>query len=162
MNLETRSRRTGLKTVMSEVLGGGTGAHGAGHGLDGVDTYMANVGFLPVEVAESEFHIRIPRTELIRGSEGAGRFSGGRGLRREYLVVDEPATVMAYCEQTDPRFAPHGADGGEDAGASRLWVIDPKGDAMDLPSKITVKVDPGTLIRIETSGGGGYGRPGTR
>jgi N-methylhydantoinase B/oxoprolinase/acetone carboxylase alpha subunit len=28
---------------------------------------------------------------------------------------------------------------------------------MDLPSKITVKVDPGTLIRIETSGGGGYG-----
>jgi N-methylhydantoinase B len=119
---------------------------------------MANVGFLPVEVAESEFHIRIPRTELIRGSEGGGRFKGGRGIRREYLVVDEPATVMAYCEQTDPRFAPRGVDGGEDAGPSRLWVIDSAGSAMDLPSKITVKVDPGTLIRIETSGGGGYGR----
>ena len=158
MNLGTRSRRTGLTTVMSEVLGGGTGAHPGGHGLDGVDTYMANVGFLPVEVAESEFQVRIPRTELIDGSEGEGRFRGGRGIRREYLVLDEPATVMAYCEQTDPRFAPRGADGGSDAGPSMLRVTDPEGRIMDLPSKITVKVDPGTLICIETSGGGGYGR----
>ncbi len=157
MNLETRSRRTGLRTVMSEVLGGGTGAHAHGHGLDGVDTYMANVGFLPVEVCESEFHIRIPRTELIRGSEGGGRFHGGRGLRREYLVLDEQATVMAYCEQTDPRFIPRGISGGGDAGASRLSVIDPAGLRIDLPSKITVKVEPGTIIRVETSGGGGFG-----
>lgn len=157
MNLETRSHRTGLITVMSEVLGGGTGAHLGGDGLDGVDTYMANVGFLPVEVAETEFLVRIPRTELIRGAEGAGLHRGGRGLRREYLVLDEPATVMAYCEQTDARFAPQGLSGGENALASRLTVIDPDGDPMDLPAKITVKVPPGTLIRVETSGGGGFG-----
>ncbi len=161
MNLETRSRRTGLKTVMSEVLGGGTGAHAHGDGLDGVDTYMANVGFLPVEVAETEFLVRIPRTELIEGSEGGGGHRGGRGIRREYLVVDEPATVMAYCEQTDPRFAPSGAGGGRDARSSRLSVITPAGEVMDLASKITVKVEPGTLIRVETSGGGGFGASST-
>ena len=34
-----------------EVVGGGTGAHDHGQGIDGVDTYMSNVALLPVEVA---------------------------------------------------------------------------------------------------------------
>src|SRR5712664_2631149 len=53
MNLESVSPRTGGPSVMAEVAGGGTGAHRGGDGLDGVDTYMANVGLMPVEVAES-------------------------------------------------------------------------------------------------------------
>jgi hypothetical protein len=41
--------------VLSDILGGGTGAHAHGPGLDGVDTYMANVGLMPVEVAETNY-----------------------------------------------------------------------------------------------------------
>src|SRR5207302_9018044 len=95
-------------------VGGGTGAHRAGDGLDGVDTYMSNVGLMPVEVAEAGYRVRILRTELIPGSQGTGAFSGGLGLRREYQILDVAQTTTFYSEQTDPRFRPRGARGGRD------------------------------------------------
>jgi N-methylhydantoinase B len=159
MNLSSASPRTGHRSVLSDVIGGGTGAHAAGPGLDGVDTYMANVGLMPVEVAEGSYSVRILRTELIDGSEGVGEHDGGRGLRREYLVLDRAEVVTFYAEQTDPRFRPLGASGGGDAAPSRITVLDPDGKPLDVGQKATIEVAPGSIIRIETSGGGGYGRP---
>lgn len=159
MNLSSRSPSSGHRSVLSDVIGGGTGAHETGPGLDGVDTYMANVGLMPVEVAETNYSVRVLRTELIDGSQGRGRHDGGRGLRREYLVLDRPEVVTYYAEQTDERFRPTGASGGSDAAPSRITVIGPDGEPLELPQKATVEVAPGTIVRIETSGGGGYGRP---
>jgi N-methylhydantoinase B len=162
MNLACVSPRTGRPSVMAEVMGGGTGAHASGDGLSGVDTYMANVGLMPVEVAETEYSIRLLRTELIPGSQGAGRFYGGLGLRREYQVLDAPAVVTMYSEQTDPRFAPRGAAGGVDARPSVLSVLDPTGQPVPIPPKVTMRLEPGSVIRIESSGGGGFGDPALR
>ncbi|HYF11902.1 MAG TPA: hydantoinase B/oxoprolinase family protein [Actinomycetota bacterium] len=159
MNLSSRSPSSGRRSVLSDVIGGGTGAHPDGPGLDGVDTYMSNVGLMPVEVAETNYSVRILRTELVDGSEGRGRHDGGRGLRREYLVLDRAEVVTYYAEQTDERFRPTGAAGGSDAAPSRITVIGPDGEPLDLPQKATVEVAQGTIVRIETSGGGGYGRP---
>lgn len=159
MNLNSVSPRTGQHLVMGEVVGGGTGGHRHGPGLDGVDTYMANVGLLPVEVAEADYSVRILRTELIEGSEGTGRHDGGRGIRREYLVLERPEVVTYYAEQTEPRFRPRGAEGGGDASPSRITVLGPDGGTLDLPQKTTVELEPGSIIRLETSGGGGFGRP---
>ena len=158
MNLSSSSPRTGHRSVLSDVIGGGTGAHATGPGLDGVDTYMANVGLMPVEVAEGSYSVRILRTELIEGSEGGGQYNGGRGIRREYLVLDAPEVVTFYAEQTDPRFRPTGASGGADAAPSRITVLDPDGNALDVGQKATIEVAPGSIIRVETSGGGGFGR----
>ncbi|MHB1929621.1 MAG: hydantoinase B/oxoprolinase family protein, partial [Acidimicrobiales bacterium] len=157
MNLESVSRRTGVTSVMAEVVGGGTGAHRSGDGLDGVDTYMANVGLMPVEVAESDYTVRVLASELIPGSQGRGEHNGGLGIRREYQVLERPATVTMYSEQTDPRFAPSGAVGGTAAAPSRLTVLGPDGREIPIPSKVTMQLQPGSVIRIETSGGGGYG-----
>ncbi|HET9092949.1 MAG TPA: hydantoinase B/oxoprolinase family protein [Acidimicrobiales bacterium] len=162
MNLESVSPRTGLSSVMAEVVGGGTGAHAGGDGLDGVDTYMANVGLMPVEVAESDYSVRILRTELIPGSAGAGEHHGGLGLRRDYQVLERPATVTMYSEQTDPRFPPRGAAGGGDGAPSRLRLFGPDGVEVPVPSKVTMTLEPGSVVRIETSGGGGYGAPKRR
>lgn len=159
MNLESVSPRTNVPSVMAEVVGGGTGAHAAGDGLDGVDTYMANVGLMPVEVAESDYSIRVLRTELIPGSQGAGQYHGGLGLRREYQVLDRASVVTMYSEQTNPQFAPEGAEGGEAARPSRITVLDPQGNALPVPSKVTLVLEPGSVVRIETSGGGGFGDP---
>jgi len=159
MNLSSRSPSTGHRSVLSDVLGGGTGAHPDGPGLDGVDTYMANVGLMPVEVAETNYSVRFLRTELIEGSQGRGTHDGGRGIRREYLVLHGPEVATYYAEQTDPRFRPSGAAGGGDAAPSRITVLGPDGYARDLPQKATVEVEAGTIIRIETSGGGGFGTP---
>jgi N-methylhydantoinase B len=159
MNLSSSSPRTGHRSVLSDVIGGGTGAHAMGRGLDGVDTYMANVGLMPVEVAEANYSVRILRTELIEGSEGAGEHDGGRGLWREYLVLDRSEVVTFYAEQTDPRFRPTGVFGGADGAPSRITLLDASGTAMDIGQKATTDVAPGSIIRVETSGGGGYGRP---
>jgi N-methylhydantoinase B len=162
MNLESRSPRTGAESVMAEVVGGGTGANRYGDGLDGVDTYLANVGLMPVEVAETDYSVRILRTELIPGSQGRGRFNGGLGIRREYEILDRPARVTMYSEQTDPRFVPRGAAGGTDAAPSRVTLLAPDGTTVPIPSKVTMLLEPGSVVRIETSGGGGYGDPTTR
>ncbi len=162
MNLESRSPRSGVPTVMAEVVGGGTGAHSGGDGLDGVDTYMANVGLMPVEVAESSYSVRILRTELIGGSQGDGQFRGGLGIRREYQVLDQDAMVTLYSEQTDPRFAPRGVAGGTDGRPSLITVLDAAGEPLPVGSKASLVVPAGSVIRIETSGGGGFGDPARR
>jgi N-methylhydantoinase B len=158
MNLSSRSPRTGHRSVLSDVIGGGTGAHATGPGLDGVDTYMANVGLMPVEVAEGSYAVRVLRTELLEGSQGLGKHDGGLGIRREYLVLDGPEVVTFYAEQTDPRFRPTGVAGGGDAEPSRITVLDPDGNELHVGQKATIEVAPGTIVRVETSGGGGYGR----
>jgi N-methylhydantoinase B/oxoprolinase/acetone carboxylase alpha subunit len=39
-------------------------------------------------------------------------------------------------------------------------VLDPNGEPLDLPQKATIEIQPGSIVRIETSGGGGFGRSG--
>jgi N-methylhydantoinase B len=162
MNLESRSPRTGRESVMADVVGGGTGANRRGDGLDGVDTYLANVGLMPVEVAESDYSVRILRSELIPGSQGVGMHNGGLGLRRDYEILDRTARVTMYSEQTDQRFAPRGAAGGTNAVASRVTLRGPNSEPVPIPSKVTMVLEPGSVVRIETSGGGGYGDPSLR
>ncbi len=157
VNIGSRSPVHGGAAVLADVAGGGTGAHAAGDGLDGVDTYLSNVGLMPVEVAESQYTVRIRRTELIPGSQGRGQFRGGLGLRRDYEILDLPQCVTYYAEQTDPRFAPAGTAGGGPGRPSRLVRIDPSGREVAIPSKGTATFAPGSVLRVETSGGGGYG-----
>lgn len=123
---------------------------------------MANVALLPVEVAETDYPIRLLRTELIPGSQGEGEYNGGLGLRREYEVLDFPQIATVYGEQTDPRFAPRGALGGGEGAPTRISIFDPKGRLLDVPPKVTLTLQPGSVIRVETSGGGGFGDPRRR
>ena len=162
MHLEGISAITGNLSVMAEVVGGGAGAHAHGDGLDGVDTYMSNVGLMPVEVAETTYSVRVLRTELIPGSQGLGTFNGGLGIRREYLVLDAPQTATLYAEQTDPRFRPRGARGGLDGAPSKITVTFPDGSVLPPMTKFTRRLPPGTIVRVETAGGGGFGDPGGR
>jgi N-methylhydantoinase B len=162
MHLEGISAITGNLSVMAEVVGGGAGAHAAGDGLDGVDTYMSNVGLMPVEVAETTYAVRILRTELIPGSQGLGTFNGGLGIRREYLVLGAPQTATLYAEQTNPRFRPQGAGGGLEGAASRIIVTLPDGSILPPMTKFTRRLPPGTIVRVDTAGGGGFGDPGER
>jgi N-methylhydantoinase B len=162
MHLEGTSAITGTLSVMAEVVGGGAGAHGGADGLDGVDTYMSNVGLMPVEVAETTYGVRVLRTELIPGSQGLGAFNGGLGIRREYLILDAPQTATLYAEQTDPRFRPRGAGGGLDGAPTSITVTLPDGTVAPPLTKFTRRLPPGSVVRVETAGGGGFGDPSGR
>ncbi|HUY96962.1 MAG TPA: hydantoinase B/oxoprolinase family protein [Verrucomicrobiae bacterium] len=158
LNIGSRTPDGSRAAVLADVVGGGTGGHPRGDGLDGVDTYLSNVGLMPVEVVETSYCVRVTRTELIDGSQGRGRHRGGMGLRRDYQILDRPQTVTYYVEQTRQAFAPRGAAGGGPGRPSRVVRIDPEGRMVAIPSKATVTLPAGAVLRVETSGGGGYGR----
>jgi N-methylhydantoinase B len=157
VNLQTVSPRSGNMTVMMDVVGGGTGASSGGDGLDGVDTYMANVGLLPVEVAETEYSMSILRTELIPGSQGLGLRNGGLGIRREYEILGTRQIATIYGEQTNPDFHPRGCLGGGGGAPTKITVVAPDGTIISTPSKVTLTLEAGSVFRVETSGGGGFG-----
>ncbi|MGI9195994.1 MAG: hydantoinase B/oxoprolinase family protein [Candidatus Nanopelagicales bacterium] len=159
VNLESTSPVTGRSSVMADVVGGGTGATPLGDGIDGVDTYMSNVGLMPAEVVETNYRVRILRSELIPDSRGTGRFQGGMGLRRDYQVLDHDARATYYSEQTNADFAPRGQDGGTSGSPTRIWLIGPDGAPQAADSKASVILPAGTILRVETSGGGGFGTP---
>ncbi len=162
LNIGSTSPATGRASVMADVVGGGTGATPTSDGIDGVDTYMSNVGLMPAEVVETNYQVRVMRTELWPGSQGEGTFNGGLGLRREYQILDHPQRVTYYAEQTHPEFAPLGSHGGTPGTASRITVVDPDGVVRPSPTKASVILEPGAVLRVETAGGGGYGDPAGR
>lgn len=162
-NIGSVSPVTGRPSVMADVVGGGTGATAIGDGIDGVDTYMSNVGVMPTEVVETNYSVRVLKSEFIPGSQGLGEHNGGLGLRREYQIIDVPQRVTFYSEQTHPDFAPRGANGGGDAKATTVTVVGPDGrEITGLADKASLTLEPGTVLRVETAGGGGYGNPQAR
>jgi N-methylhydantoinase B len=47
--------------------------------------------------------------------------------------------------------------------ATRVTVIGPDGaELTGLPDKASLTLQPGTVVRVETAGGGGYGDPAGR
>ncbi|UOQ60178.1 hydantoinase B/oxoprolinase family protein [Leucobacter rhizosphaerae] len=161
-NVGSTHPRTDRPSVMADVVGGGTGATPTGDGIDGVDTYMSNVGIMPTEVVETNYRIRVRKTEFRPGSQGLGEFNGGLGLVREYEILDHPQHATFYAEQTDARFAPEGAGEGGPARPTIITVIGPDGAVLDRPQKTSRVLEPGTVVRVETAGGGGFGDPAHR
>jgi N-methylhydantoinase B/oxoprolinase/acetone carboxylase alpha subunit len=138
-----------------ETIGGGMGASRERAGLSGVHTHMTNSLNTPIEALEHYLPIRIRAYALRTGSGGRGANSGGDGLIREY-EFPIPAQVTIMSERR--KFRPYGLRGGQ-AAASGKNVLLRDGRRIGLKSKVNLAVKAGDVLRIETPGGGGYGRP---
>lgn len=137
-----------------ETVGGGMGASPARDGLSGIHTHMTNSLNTPVEALENYLPIRIRRYGLRSGSGGRGLFKGGEGIVREYeFLVNSQLAIISERR----KFPPYGLEGGG-AGAVGRNTLFRKGRKTVLGSKINLRVEPGDMLRIETPGGGGYGR----
>ncbi len=134
-----------------ETLGGGAGATPAGDGASGVHTHMTNSKCTDPEVLETRFPIRVRRFELRRGSGGEGAHRGGDGLIRELEFL---AAMRVSVVSERRRVAPYGMRGGG-SGAPGMNLLNSK----PLRHRVSVEVSPGDVLRIETPGGGGWGRP---
>jgi N-methylhydantoinase B/oxoprolinase/acetone carboxylase alpha subunit len=145
---------SGLRFAYYETVGGGMGGRRGLPGLSGVHTHMSNTRNTPIEAIENYLPIRIRRYGLRRRSGGTGAFRGGEGIVREYEALVE-TTVTVLSERR--RFAPYGARGGGPGGRGRNTLIRHNRE-QPLPGKIQLQLHPGDRLRIETPGGGGYGR----
>jgi N-methylhydantoinase B len=133
-----------------ETLGGGQGACPDADGPSAVHVAMSNTLNTPVEALETEVPLRVRELSLRRGSGGPGLHRGGDGIVRE-LEALAPMAFTLIAERR--RHPPRGRDGGVDGarGANLL-------NGAPLPSKAAGELRPGDRLRIETPGGGGYGR----
>jgi len=151
--------RRGEYYCYMETISGGNGARSRKDGPDAVQTNLQNTENAPIEEVELNYPIRVRRYELISDSCGAGRYRGGLGVRRDF---EFPYGGCSWTILSDGRkFAPWGLEGGEPGRPAR-YILDPLGEARDLPSKCTIDVPKGGRVRVETAGGGGYGPPPQR
>jgi len=133
-----------------ETLGGGQGACPGADGPSGVHVTMSNTLTTPVEALELAYPLRVRRHELRLGSGGAGRHRGGDGVVREIQALEACRASLL----SDRRLhAPAGARRGESGRPGRNLL-----NGEELPSKTTVELAPGDVLRLETPGGGGWGR----
>jgi N-methylhydantoinase B len=147
--------RTGEPFTYYETAAGGMGARSGLNGISGVQTHMTNSLNTPIEALEYAYPFRVRRYAYRDGSGGAGQFRGGDGLVREVeLLADAQVTLLADRR----RFRPYGLRGGESGAPGRASLtLASSIDATELPGKCSRRVEKGTVLRLETPGGGGWG-----
>jgi N-methylhydantoinase B len=151
--------RTCATFAYYETIAGGMGARPTSDGIDGVHCHMTNSLNTPVEALEYAYPLRVRRYGYREGSGGAGKFRGGNGLVREIeLLARSQVTLLADRR----KFAPYGLSGGEDGARGRATLMKADGQEIELKGKCTLYAETGDVIRVETPGGGGWGKAGNR
>ena len=148
--------RTGDPFAYYETIAGGMGARPDKAGVSGVHTHMTNSLNTPAEALEHAYPLRVRRYSLRPGSGGDGQHRGGDGIMREIETLME-AEVTLLSERRSR--SPWGLNGGQNGMPGKTFLVRQDGSAEELPGKFTVRLKKGERIRIESPGGGGWGRP---
>lgn len=146
----------GRSYLMREVLGGGAGGR---YYADGEDTIhvVPDSRNLPTEFTESRFPFIVETLTLSPDSGGAGEFRGGLGYEKHLRMLKD-AHFMSIADRSI--LACWGVKGGK-AGASFRVTINPgRPDEREVDALADAEfVKAGEVIRICTTGGGGWGDP---
>jgi N-methylhydantoinase B len=159
--LDTRQDpRTPQPFTYYETIAGGMGARptadGKGiDGIDGVHCHMTNSLNTPVEALEYAYPFRVRSYSYRPNSGGLGAARGGHGLIREIHLLT-PAQVTLLSDRR--KFAPYGLAGGQAGATGRALLIKSTGASIELAGKCTLYAEAGDIVRIETPGGGGWGK----
>ncbi len=146
----------GQPYLMREVLGGGSGGR---YYADGEDTIhvVPDSRNIPVEFAESRWPFVVERLGLAVDSGGPGRYRGGLGYDKHIRMLRD-AHFMSIADRSV--LSCWGVRGGR-AGRPFSVVIDPGGPNERVVDALAdaEPVRAGEVIRIRTTGGGGWGDP---
>jgi len=146
--------RTGAEFSYYETVAGGTGGRPTSEGMSGVHTHMTNSLNTPAEALEYAYPLRVREYRLRKGSGGAGKYRGGDGVIREIETL-VPARMSMLADRR--KRGPYGLQGGDD-GKPGTNVIVRGGRIKKIAAKGSLELEAGDRIRIETPGGGGWGK----
>jgi N-methylhydantoinase B len=146
----------GRSYLMREVLGGGSGGRPHGDGEDTIHV-VPDSRNLPTEFTESRFPFVVERLGLAVDSGGPGLHRGGLGYDKHIRMLRD-AHFMSIADRSI--LSCWGVRGGR-AGRPFRVVADPGGPReRDVDALADAEpVRAGELIRIQTTGGGGWGDP---
>jgi N-methylhydantoinase B len=139
-----------------ETTAGGMGARPTKDGASAIHTHMTNSWNTPIEVLEQVYPVRMRRYAVRRGSGGRGKHNGGDGIIREIELLTD-AQVGLLCDRR--LRGPYGLAGGSEGAPGKNSIADSRGRSKALPGKCSLQVDAGSVLKIETPGGGGWGKP---
>lgn len=148
--------------LMYEYPMGGTGASAGADGNHGTRTYLEGDfnAVWATEVVEAQCPVQVEHYGIREGSFGDGEFRGGCGIRRDLRILNDVASLSVLSDRCV--IPPYGVSLGN-GGSANSFVVVRDGEVVQ-PSPIPGKVGDFRLrrddvVRIETSGGGGYGDP---
>jgi N-methylhydantoinase B len=139
-----------------ETVAGGMGARPSKAGVSGVHTHMTNSLNTPAEALEYAYPLRVRTYSLRPESGGAGKHRGGDGIVREIEVLTDAEVTLLADRRTR---GPYGLNGGADGAPGKATITRNDGSMQTLPGKFNVRLRKGERIRIETPGGGAWGKP---
>ncbi len=147
--------RRGQPFTYYETIGGGMGASADGPGESAIHSHMTNTWNTPAEALEFSYPLRVRACTVRKNSGGGGRFPGGDGIVRELeLLADSDLTVLSERR----RCAPWGSNHGQPGRCGRN-AVRKDGRWQTMPGKFSARLKAGDRVRIETPGGGGWGKP---
>jgi len=154
--LRSLHKQTGKLDLCIEGLAVGFGARPFGDGIDAV-YYVAQRNY-PVEFAEMEFGVQVEGYALHCDSGGPGRWRGGMGITRDLRIIADEAVIGVRMDNI--RYPAFGVAGGMAGRPGRIIVNPGRADEWPLkPLSDGSTLKKGDLVRIMTSGGGGWGSP---
>jgi N-methylhydantoinase B len=137
--------------LMREVLGGGSGGRWYADGEDTIHV-VPDSRNIPVEFAEARWPLRVERLGLAVDSGGPGKFRGGLGYDKHIRMLRD-ASFMSIADRSI--LSCWGVNGGK---AGRPFRVEIEGRELEgLVDDEPVRA--GEVIRIRTTGGGGWGSP---
>jgi N-methylhydantoinase B len=138
-----------------ETIAGGLGASFGDDGESAVHCHMTNTMNTPVEALEYSYPFLVTEYSVRRGTGGSGRCRGGDGIVREIeLLTDAEVTVLSERRKVPP----YGLFGGKPGAVGKNIIF--RGNIQEQKGgKFSAMLHKGDRLRIETPGGGGYGRP---
>jgi N-methylhydantoinase B len=151
---DTRPGRNSAPFAYYETIAGGMGARQGKPGLSGVHTHMTNSLNTPTEVLEMAYPFRVLQYGLRHRSGGHGKFRGGEGIVREIeLLADSQVGILSDRR----KLPPYGLAGGSSGACGKNGIVI-KGRKKKLASKCALYAPAGSIVHIETPGGGGWGK----
>jgi N-methylhydantoinase B len=149
--------KTGSQWSFYETIAGGFGGRYGIDGVDAIHTHMTNTMNTPIEAVEGIYPLRFLKYELRMDSGGPGKWRGGVGVERSWMMLASSATLSILAERT--KIPPWGLYGGKPGSKGEYLIVKPDGKRIVLNSKCTLRIGMGDVLIVRTPGGGGYGDP---
>jgi N-methylhydantoinase B len=142
--------------------GGGGSVAGDGYSTIGEWHSAGGIKFGSIEAAETRFPLVFETHEYRPGSAGDGEYRGGYGGDMRLRVETEGVTY-ANTAGEGVVYGARGINGGQDGVPHDYTLLEPNAAPRKLKSKeINVPVPSGSVIRVRSGGGGGWGDPSLR